>query len=508
MIGLKSIMKNNSKFIINVLLIVIQLVIFGILIYKFNERVFAAYWVVEAIAFLVVLHIIYENKSASNKISWIIFVLVLPIVGVLLYLLWGESRISEKSLAFLNTVNGNTFGKLEQNEDVYNEINDLGIKKQVDLVSRLGHTPVWKNTKTEYLKLGEIMHQANLDIISQAEKFIFLEYFIITSGKMYDQLMAALFAKAEAGVEVRMMVDAGGSMTTMPKDFFKICADHNIRCVPFNPLSASLYRFISFRDHRKMTIVDGNVAVAGGINIGDEYINEIEVHGHWKDMALRIEGDAVFSMTAMFLNMWEYVTKEQTELMDYRGTKERPLSNEFVMPFCDGPMNVREPIENTYMNIFANAKRYIYITTPYLILDTDLTNCILLAARSGVDVRIITPGIPDQKIVYATTRSFYGTLLAEGVRIYEYTPGFLHGKVLVTDDTVAIVGSINMDYRSLTWNYEYGTWLHNSDTVMDIKEDLLDIIEVSREVLYSDWKKSSFLKKVSQSILRIAAPLL
>lgn len=500
--------KNNSKFIINVLLIVIQLVIFGLLIYKFREHALAAYWVVEAIAILVVLYIIYQNKSASYKISWIVFVLTLPIVGILLFLLWGDSRISEKSLTFLNTINKNTFGKLQQNKDVYHEIKDSGIKKQVDLVWFLGNTPVWKNTKTEYLKLGEIMHQANLDIINQAEKFIFLEYFIVTSGKMYDELMATLYAKAEAGVEVRMMVDAGGSMTTMPKDFFKTCADHKIQCVPFNPLSASLYRFISFRDHRKMTIVDGNIAVAGGINIGDEYINEIEVHGHWKDMALRIEGDAVYSMTAMFLNMWEYVTKEQTELEDYRGTNESPQSDEFVMPFCDGPMNTKEPIENTYMNLFVNAKRYIYITTPYLILDTDLINCILMAARSGVDVRIITPGIPDQKIVYATTRSFYGTLLAEGVRIYEYTPGFLHGKVLVTDDEVSIVGSINMDYRSLTWNYEYGTWIHNSKTVMDIKEDLLSIIEVSHEVLYADWKKSTFLKKVGQSILRITAPLM
>ena len=181
------------------------------------------------------------------------------------------------------------------------------------------------------------MHQANLEIINQAEKFIFLEYFIITGGKMYDELMAALIAKAEAGVEVRLMFDAGGSMTTMPKDFQKTCAEHKIHCVPFNPLSASLYRYISFRDHRKMTIVDGNIAIAGGINIGDEYINEIEVHGHWKDMALRLEGDAVYSMTAMFINMWEYVTHEETNLEDYQGTKESPQCDALVMPFCDGP---------------------------------------------------------------------------------------------------------------------------------------------------------------------------
>ncbi|KNZ41609.1 cardiolipin synthase [Acetobacterium bakii] len=500
--------QSHTRFIVNVVLILIQLIIFGILIYIFRERLLAGYWIIEAVAIIVALHIIYRKLSASYKISWIIFVLIFPFVGILLYLLWGDRRISKKNLVRLDEIHQNTFAELGQNPVVYNSIMDLGIKKEVDLVKRLADLPVWKNTKTEYLKLGEIMHQANLDAINEAEKFIFLEYFIVTPGKMYDELMNALYRKAEAGVDVRMMVDAGGSMTTMPKNFFKTCEEHKIRCVPFNPLSASLYRFISFRDHRKMTIVDGNVAIAGGINIGDEYINEIEVHGHWKDMALRIEGDAVYSMTTIFLNLWEYVTGEKTVLGDYRATKESPKSDEFVMPFCDGPINERSPIENTYMNIFANAKKYIYITTPYLILDTDLTNCILLAARSGVDVRIITPGIPDQKIVYATTRAFYGDLLAEGVRIYEYTPGFLHGKVLVTDDAVSIVGSINMDYRSLAWNYEYGTWVHNSDTVMVIKEDVLNIIGVSREILYSNWKKKSFLKKLGQSILRIAAPLL
>jgi cardiolipin synthase len=210
----------------------------------------------------------------------------------------------------------------------------------------------------------------------------------------------------------------------------------------------------------------------------------------------------------MFINMWDYATGAVTELDAYKATAALVTGDELVMPFCDGPMNPRNPAVNTYMTVFSNAKDYLYLTTPYLILDTDLTNCILLAARSGVDVRIITPGIPDKKLVYATTRAFYGDLLAEGVRIYEYAPGFVHGKVLVTDDQVAIVGSINMDYRSLTWNYECGTWVSGSKTVLDIKADLLDCIKVSREVCYYDWEKTSFMKKVGQSVLRIMAPLM
>ena len=265
-------LQSNTRFIVNVVLILIQFIIFGILIYIFRERAMTGYWIIEAVAVIVALHIIYRNISASYKISWIVFVLIFPIAGVLLYLLWGERRVSKKTHALMDAMHQNTFAELGQNLEVYDAIKDLGIKKEVDIVNRLADLPVWKNTKTAYLKLGEIMHQANLDAINEAEKFIFLEYFIVTPGKMYDELMNALYKKAEAGVDVRMMVDAGGSMTTMPKNFFKTCEEHQIRCVPFNPLSASLYRFISFRDHRKMTIVDGNVAIVGGINIGDEYI--------------------------------------------------------------------------------------------------------------------------------------------------------------------------------------------------------------------------------------------
>ena len=496
------------RFLINLVLIVLQLTIIGLIILQFSEDAVYAYWLIEGVAILVVLNIVYRKKTAAYKISWIIFVLALPAVGIVLYFIWGRQRVPRKSQKRWDEVNQRTFLKLEQNQTVLEAISDKGIRKQVELVYRLSDLPVWQNTRTTYLKLGEEMHQANLAAIKTAEKFIFLEYFIVTGGKMYDELMAALYEKAAAGVEIRMMVDEMGSLSTLPKDFYQSCAAHQIKSIPYNPLSPSLFKFISFRDHRKMTIVDGRVAITGGINIGDEYINEKVRFGHWKDMALRLEGEAVFSLTTMFINMWDYSTGTVSQLERFRGRVAPPAGNELVMPFCDGPMNARSPAANTYMTIFANAKDYLYLTTPYLILDTDLTNCILLAARSGVDVRIITPGIPDKKLVYATTRAFYGDLLAEGVRIYEYAPGFIHGKVLVSDDQVAIVGSINMDYRSLIWNYECGTWVSGSPTVLDIKADLLDCIEVSREVCYADWEKTALVKKVGQAVLRIMAPLM
>jgi len=496
------------RFLVNVVLIVLQLTIIGLIILEFSEDAVYGYWLFEGLAIFVVLNIVYRKKTAAYKISWIIFVLVVPVVGIVLYFIWGRQRVPGKSKKRWDEINLRTFLKLKQNQAVLESIDDKGLKKQVELVHRLSDLPVWKNTKTEYLKLGEEMHRANLAAIKTAEKFIFLEYFIVTGGKMYDELMAVLYEKADAGVEIRMMVDEMGSLSTLPKDFYNNCAAHHIKSIPYNPLSPSLFKFISFRDHRKMTVVDGRVAITGGINIGDEYINEKVRFGHWKDMALRLEGEAVFSLTTMFINMWDYATGAVTELDAYKATAALVTGDELVMPFCDGPMNPRNPAVNTYMTVFSNAKDYLYLTTPYLILDTDLTNCIVLAARSGVDVRIITPGIPDKKLVYATTRAFYGDLLAEGVRIYEYAPGFVHGKVLVTDDQVAIVGSINMDYRSLTWNYECGTWVSGSKTVLDIKADLLDCIKVSREVCYYDWEKTSFMKKVGQSVLRIMAPLM
>jgi len=352
------------------------------------------------------------------------------------------------------------------------------------------------------------MHAENLKLINAAEKYVFIEYFIVAKGKMYDELMNALKNKAREGVEVRILVDEMGSLGVLPRDFYKVCAESGIKSIPFNPLSRSLYKFISFRDHRKITIVDGNKAIVGGINIGDEYINAIVKHGHWKDMAVKLEGDAVNSLVALYLNMWDNLSGQVSNLHVYSGEPLNIETDDLVMPFGDGPMNQKNPAENMYMSLFANAKRYIYISTPYLILNSDMINCIQMAARAGVDVRIMTPGIADKAVVHMTTRSFYGDLLAEGVRIYEYTPGFLHGKVLVSDDEVCQIGSINMDYRSLTWNYESAAWISSPSTVSDVKADFLEIMEVCQEIEFEKWQNTSFFTHLGQALLRIVAPLM
>lgn len=505
---MESKLANFIKILINVILISLQFIIFILVITGITDFTYQIYWVIELLAILVVLDIVYHPKEATAKISWIIIVLIVPVFGIVLYLIWGKPQLSKKNKSAWDRAYENTYLQLEQDSLVYQAIENPRLKNEVDLNKRMGDLPVWKNTQTDYLKIGQEMHRVHLEMISQAKSYIFLEYFIIAKGQMYEELMEALAERSNAGVEVRIMVDEMGSFFMLPKDFYQRCAKNKIKAIPFNPLKGSLYRFISYRDHRKMTIVDGYMAIVGGINIGDEYINAIEVYGHWKDMAVRLEGDAVLSLLTIYINMWNYLSKEQTKLNDYKSSRKSIACDDLVMPFSDGPSHQGNMAESMYMKVFANAKDYVYISTPYLILDTDLINCILLAARSGIDVRIITPGIPDKKFVYATTRAFYGDLLAEGVRIFEYTPGFNHGKVLASDDEVCIIGSINMDYRSLAWNFECSTWISSEKTVTAVKKDLLDVINLSQEIFYDDWKEASFLKKLLQSVLRIGSPLM
>lgn len=499
---------NYIRTIINVVLIILQLIIFGFIFIRIVDYAYQVYWVIQVIAVLVVLSIVYKRKITSFKISWIIFILTLPVLGILLYLIWGNKHLTKKNIEEWQKSNENTINQLSQSRELYDSIENPGFIKEINLINHLTGLPVWKNTRSTYLKLGEIMHAEHLELINSAQKYVFIEYFIMAKGKMYDEMMAALIKKARAGVEVRILVDEMGSLGVLPRDFYKVCAENGIKSIPFNPLSRSLYKFISFRDHRKITIVDGNRAIVGGINIGDEYINAIVKHGHWKDMAVKLEGDAVNSLVAMYLNMWDNLSGQSSHLHDYSGESLNIETNDLVMPFGDGPMNQQNPAENMYMSLFANAKDYIYISTPYLILNSDMINCIQMAARAGVDVRIMTPGIADEAIVHRTTRSFYGDLLAEGVKIYEYTPGFLHGKVLVSDDEVCMIGSINMDYRSLTWNYESAAWISSPETVRDVKEDFFSIMDQCQEIEFSEWQNKSFFTHLGQAMLRIVAPLM
>ncbi len=499
------------KTLINVILIGLQLYFIFLIIFKISALATLGYWIIEAAALVLVLSIVYKKSFNSFKITWILIILLFPVSGIVLYCLYGNMRLS-KSGNSLTQLNNKARELLKQNAVDISHIEDLDVKAQIYLSENLCGFPAYKNTYTKYLEIGEVMHRVLLEEIKKAEKFIFLEYFIIAKGKMQKEFLEALIERAACGVEIKLIYDEGGSIGVFPKDFRSICNDNNIACIPFNPFSASIYKYFNFRNHRKITVIDGNTCISGGINIGDEYINYASKLGHWKDMSILVKGEAVLSFTIMFIDMWNALTGSRLDYSPY--LPDFSLSVEFfrekglVMPYCDGPYNKKNPAEKLYMKLITCAKDYIYITTPYLILDSSMLSALGLAAKSGVDVRIVTPYIGDKWFVHATTRAFYGELISEGVRIYEYTPGFMHGKTMVCDDKVCIVGSVNLDFRSFIWNFECGTWVYNSQCVMDLKKDFLDTIEKSQEMLLEFFEKERFITKLYHAVLRLAAPLM
>ena len=347
--------------------------------------------------------------------------------------------------------------------------------------------------------------------IRQAEHYIFLEYFILDRGQMYDRLVAELVKKAQEGVDVRLIYDDVGCMGKMPAHFYRDLQKNGIKCAAFNPARPVLAIIMNHRDHRKIVVVDGKVAYTGGINIADEYINEIDRFGYWKDTGIRLEGGAVRNFLAMFLQMWDYIvggTSDYERLLQPLDPSELPASKGYVQPYGDTPLDNENVGENVYLNMITRARKYVYIYTPYLILDQEMIVALSNAAKSGVDVRIVTPGIPDKKMVFLLTRSHYAPLLEKGVRIYEYTPGFLHAKCFVCDDEYATVGSINLDYRSLYLHFECGVFIYRNPVVRDIEKDFQDTLAKCQKVTMTEVRNRSTFVKIYGQVLRLVAPLM
>jgi len=359
------------------------------------------------------------------------------------------------------------------------------------------------------LKIGEEFYKALLNELQKAEKFIFIEMFIIKPGIMWNSIFNILKEKAKAGIDVRILYDDFGCINTLPYNYKKHIEKYGIRCEVFNPIYPIVTLAHNNRDHRKIIVIDGNVAFTGGINLSDEYINEVIRFGHWKDTGIMLQGDAVKSFTLMFLENW-HIYRDKNENYKQFMPEATALKNEsFVQPYLNTPMDSEELVaRNVYINILNDATDYVYITTPYLVLDQELENALTNAAKRGVDVRIITPHIPDKKYVYVVTRSNYMPLLKAGVSIYEYTPGFIHAKNVCSDDKIATIGSVNFDNRSFYHSYECGVWIYNSDTVLDIKKDFLDTQEISLKISEDFISKVPFSKRLKTGICRILSPLL
>ena len=457
------------------------------------------------LGFLLVLGLIRNSKSYSYTLPWIIILLYYPLVGTLMYFIIGNNKHNSKVLKSIVQSEKDAKKYFVQNPKIRKEFKD---NSRIRYLSDFSGYPVTKNNEVTYYPLGEDAFKAMLEELKKAEKFIFFEYFIVNQGTMWNAILEILEEKAKQGIDVRVMYDDLGCLPTLKKSYPKELEKKGIQCEVFNKLHPISGVIMNNRDHRKILVIDGKVAFSGGINIADEYININSPYGHWKDNGIKVVGDAVWNYTVLFLSLWNAFRKEDEDFTIFKyDFKDKVLENGYVVPYGESPLDSEITGEDIYLNIINQANHYVYIFTPYLIIDTDMINALSLAAKRGVDVRIVIPGIPDKKLVYTVSESYVESLVNSGVKIYKYTPGFVHAKVFVADDHIATVGTINLDYRSLYLHFECGTYLEDVACIKDIKRDLEDTIQKSHKITKEE-AMPSLLKAVWQGILRLVAPLM
>lgn len=493
-----------------ILLLLLQIALMVMAVYNSGQAYQWIYNSLSLLSVLMVLHVISRAKRGPYKLLWSVTLLAFPLFGGLMYLMvryQGLTMSFKKRLMRAEESLKSCFMQETSARDAFLNEHPQNAKQSRYLTETCGF-PVYRNASAVYLSPGEEKFKAMLTALEQAEKFIFLEYFIIEEGKMWNSILDILKRKAKEGVDVRLIYDDLGCFLLLPHDYEKRLASMGIRCVIFNKFRPALSTLQNHRDHRKIAVIDGKWAFCGGINLADEYINEKKRFGHWKDASVMLTGPAVASYTYMFLTLWQTLTGEKTDGAAFLDSENGESGADgYVIPYCDSPVDDEYVSEKVYLNVINGAKKYLYIQTPYLIIDDSMVSALTLAAKSGVDVRIMTPGVPDKRYVHMTTRSYYRELLEGGVTIYEYTPGFLHSKVMVADDEVATVGTVNLDYRSLYLHFECGTWLCGSRAVCDIRADFEKTITLCKKISVKDCKNGIF-HRLLQSLFRLFAPLM
>ena len=464
------------------------------------------------ISVIVALYVVSKNEKGGYRLIWVFLILMFPVFGGVLYVFLNFQMTTDYYAKNLETAMENSKANLPLRPDVHEALaNEYpSYVKNVDYLEKNQHFPVYINTKTKYLSPGEAAWPVLLEKLKTAEKYIFMEYFTIDEGEFWNSILEILKEKAQAGVDVRLMYDDMGCFLSLPPHFDEEMAKYGIKCRIFNPFRPFATTIQNNRDHRKITSIDGKIAFCGGLNLADEYVNKKERFGYWKDSAIMLEGEGAWSLTVFFLQMWQARTSEPEDLSIYQPDPSDIGKYEnagFVQPYCDIPIDTENVGENVYMNMITAAEKSIYISTPYLILDETLITALCLAAKSGIDVRIVTPSKYDKWMIHRATQSYYRDLVEAGVHVYEYTPGFMHSKTIVIDDKAAIVGSINWDYRSLYLHFESAVWMTGTDTVHDVYQDLQKSFEVSDEVLPEElnYKK---IWSIWRLILRLISPIL
>lgn len=453
-----------------------------------------------------------SDSNPAFKTSWIIVILILPL-GWILYLMFHGTPNSKKEVLKYQNLPDLTLPYFKNDSSILDSISkeDFQTAKICRYIQNISGMGVFKNTNTKFYPCGEYFFLDYVNSLKSAKRYIFLEYFIISHGTMWDTVLNILKYKAKQGVEIRLMYDDIGTISLLKYHYDDYLNSLGIKTLVFNPIKAFPNPSINFRDHRKITIIDGNIAYTGGLNLSDEYINQKQRFGYWKDSAMKLEGDAVRSMITMYLQLWNYCSysDSNTNLDRYFNNINSVSVKGYIQPFYDNPFNKRLLSEYAYMGIINTAKDYVYICTPYLILDNEMITALKYASISGVDVRIITPYIPDKKNVNEVTRSNYLQLIHSGIRIFEFKDGFIHSKTIVSDDKSAIVGTANFDFRSFYMHFENGILLYNTKSVLQVKQDCLDIFEnQSVEILESDCTNIPLYKKIIRFFLRLFSPMM
>lgn len=504
-----------SRWVIISLLILVQLVSFLALLLMFYSQYLYVSIFCEVLSIIILFKIISNQENPNHKIPWIVVILLLPPAGLLIYLIFGKGYVSKKHLQLYQSVNDRQKQYIKQDDNVKKEISYCSDKYalQSNYIYNTSKTPIFENTQVEYLNDGSVYFEKLFNDLKNAKHFIFLEYFILGEGKLLDELITILTKKVDEGLDVRVIYDDIGSIKVLPYDFEKKLNRLGIKCIKFNkyyPIASVVY---NNRDHRKIAVIDGYIGYTGGINISDEYNNYVNRFGYWKDTGVRLYGEAVKNLTLMFLRTYDVYSETKSNYEDFQPNKYHPepfVSDGFVQPFGDGPAPIYENYvgENVYLNIINQATKYIYITTPYLIVDHLLMTALENAAKRGVEVKIITPGIPDKKLVNLLTKDSYNSLIKSSVKIFEFKPGFIHAKSVIADDEVGVVGTINFDYRSLVHHFECGCYMVKSSCILSVKEDFENTLKECIIPNKKSYYTKNIIKRLFINLLKFFAPLL
>ena len=500
-----------GRILMIIALLAIQITILGFAFMWLSEDLPYVYGGFTILTAILVIYILNKNENPSFKLAWMVLLIISPVFGALFYL-FVKFQLESKLINYkLLKIIDETQAHLSQDEEVINELEEVNMQvaNLAKYMVNIGGYPIYKNTDIKYFSLGEEKFEEMKKQIKKAEKFIFMEYFIVEESYMWNSILELLEDKVKKGVEVRFMYDGMCSLSLLPYDYPEFIKGKGIKCKMFSPIKPVLSTAQNNRDHRKILVIDGKIAFNGGINLGDEYINRIERFGHWKDTAVMLKGDAVKSFTLMFLQMWNINEKNHDEFEKYISVAREEQNVEgYVMPYGDSPLDNENVGENVYLDILATAKKYVHIMTPYLIIDNEMMTALTYAAKRGIDVKLILPSIPDKKSAFMLARTYYPELMKAGVKIYEYTPGFVHAKVFTSDDEKAVVGTINLDFRSLYLHFECATFFYNVPTISSIEEDFQLTLTKCKQITMDDYNKLDIFYKIGGGFLKLIAPLM